>query len=95
MIDKRVAFIDAFLLFTLFTMVLCGLFLIGNYSVLNLAIWIVAMLLSFGLTYILALSTHNESEETSDDFFMTDGGKKFAKNPKVYFKKLIFHSRFI
>ncbi len=88
-IDKRVAFIDAFLLFTLFTMVLCGLFLIGNYSVLNLAIWIVAMLLSFGLTYILALSTHNESEETSDDFFMTDGGKKFAKNPKVYFKKLI------
>lgn len=88
-VSKKISFVDGFLMFAFFTILLCGLFLISHFSALNLAIWLMASILLFALICILALSTHNDDKQTDDAYFITDGGKKFVKNPKVYFKHFV------
>ncbi|MBR2967886.1 MAG: hypothetical protein IKC35_03810 [Clostridia bacterium] len=81
--------VDAVAVLTLISAALSLLMLIGNFSMANLAIIIVLLIVAFAFILILSACTHNSEEETDISFFATNASKKFVSGPKVYLKKFV------
>ncbi|MCH5164134.1 MAG: hypothetical protein J1F36_03880 [Clostridiales bacterium] len=84
--SRTVNSLDAFVMYAFFTNIVSVIAILYDFTVLKLALWLFALIVVFTFICILGLNTRIDEDATDASFFATDGGKKFVKGPKVYFK---------
>ena len=81
--------VDAIAVIFFISVILSLFMLLGHFSMYNLAIIIVLLVISIAFILILSACAHNSEEETDVAFFATNASKKFVNGPKVYLKKFV------
>ena len=87
--SRTVGSLDAFVMYAFFTNIVSVVAILYGFSILKLALWLFALIVVVTFICILGLNTRVDEDATDASFFVTDGGKKFVKGPKVYFKSLL------
>ncbi len=87
----EIGFIDAFMMFAFFTVILSVFLVIFDFTILKFMLWLFAFIASIVFINIMALNTYFLDAPADSTYFITEKCKTFNRGPKVYFKHF-YHS---